>query len=135
MLNLKIILFLIFIFSNTNSIGQETNAEKIIGCWTFKKIEFTEQHDFSEEIIKQTKNAILCFYADGKFTNTNSGKIQGNGTYKISDDGKTITQKSDLTSEDMEVDSQNDIDAKINFLNEHSLSFELDFGIMYLERK
>lgn len=129
---LKILAFLLFAFSTPNSIAQKTNAEKILGCWVFKNIEFNEKYVFSEELIKQTRNSVVCFSADGKFTTTKPGDTSGplKGSYKISEDGKNLTQKRDL-SEDESVDE----DAEIELLDEKHLHFRLSFGIMYLERK
>ncbi|RKS03220.1 hypothetical protein [Flavobacterium sp. 102] len=128
---LKILVFLLFAFTTTNAVAQKTSAEKILGCWTFKKIEFNGKYDFSEELILQTQNTVVCFNANGKFITTNAKKSSEpiNGSYKIADDGKTLSQKRDLSDEGF------DEDAEIEFLNDENLIFKLEFGTMYFERK
>lgn len=129
---LKIFTFTFFLFTVVKSAAQKTNAEKILGCWTFKKIEFNGKYDFSEELIKQTKNSIVCFKSDGKFITNKSenSSVTINGSYKISDDGKTLTQKRDLSSE-----GSADENAEIGFVDDQNLTFKLEFGVMYFERK
>lgn len=55
------IIFLVTFFSITNVVAQKTNAEKIVGCWILKKIEFNSKDEFSEELIKDSKNSRVCF--------------------------------------------------------------------------
>ena len=129
---LKIVAFTFFLFTVANSKAQKTNSEKILGCWTLKKIEFNGKYDFSEELIKQTQNTIVCFKLNGKFITNKSenSSVAINGSYKISDDGKTLTQKRDLSSE-----GSVDEDAEIEFIDDQNLTFKLEFGVMYFERK
>ncbi|HOD10632.1 MAG TPA: hypothetical protein PKH91_07795, partial [Flavobacterium sp.] len=72
-----------------------------------------------------------CFTPDGNFTTTKNGITSNtvNGTYKISEDGKTILQKSDISSED------EDESAEISTLDDKLLAFKLEFGKMIFERK
>jgi len=129
---LKIFAFTFFLFTVANSVAQKTIAEKIVGCWTFKKIEFNGKYDFSEELVKQTQNTVVCFNLNGKFITNNSenGSVPINGSYKISDDGKILTQKRDLLNE-----GSVEEDAEIEFLDDENLTFKLEFGVMYFERK
>lgn len=128
---LKTTLLLLFILTNLKSVAQNSNAEKILGCWTFKEVQFSEQVDFAEEFKKNAKNTVVCFTPDGNFTTTKNGITSNtvNGTYKISEDGKTILQKSDISSED------EDESAEISTLDDKLLAFKLEFGKMIFERK
>ena len=129
---LKIFAFTFFLFTVANSAAQKTIAEKIVGCWTFKKIEFNGKYDFSEDLVKQTQNTVVCFNLNGKFITNNSenGSVAIYGSYKISDDGKILTQKRDLSNE-----GNVNEDAEIEFLDDENLTFKLEFGVMYFERK
>lgn len=134
MRNLKLFIFCIFVFSATNSLAQKSNAEKIIGCWILKKIEFTAKDDYSEELIKNAQNSLVCFGVDGKFTTTlaktDSGPIIG--SYKVSANGKMMSQKSDSTDEDF-VKIEDDVE--IEFLDDKRLIFKIESTTTYFERK
>jgi hypothetical protein len=127
---IKLFIILFFAFTITNSMAQTNHSEKIVGCWTFKKVAFNGKYEFEDEIIRQTENTVVCFTPDGKFItkNTEQEAVITNGTYKISDDGKTLYQKQDLT------DGSEDVDAHIELLDDKNLQFKLEFGIMYFER-
>ncbi|HOD10633.1 MAG TPA: hypothetical protein PKH91_07800 [Flavobacterium sp.] len=56
---LKTTLLFLFILTNLKSVAQNSNAEKILGCWTFKEVQFSEQVDFAEEFKKNAKNTII----------------------------------------------------------------------------
>ena len=132
MVHFKTLLFSFFILSTLNSTAQKINAEKIIGCWLFKEIQFNKQNNFSKEIIKQVEKSAVCFSVDGKFTatKTEDGFAPVMGTFKISDDGKTLIQKRDI-SEEGTVDD----DAEIDFLDDKLLIFKLEFGKISFARK
>jgi hypothetical protein len=124
-----IIVLLIVCCYNANA--QKSNAEKIIGCWIFKKIEFINPNEFSEEIIKEAKNTEVCFDTNGKFTTIKPGANTATitGVYSLSADEKTLSQKRDVYSEGI------DEDAEIIVLDAENLTFKLEFGTMHLERK
>ena len=125
-----IIVFLILCcFHNANA--QKSNAEKIIGCWTFKTFEFVNPDEFSKEIIKEAQNTEVCFDTKGKFTSTKSGAnaFTITGVYSLSEDGKTLSQKRDIATDGI------DEDAEIVVLDAENLIFKLEIGKMYLERK
>ena len=130
---LKIFIFFLFILSTSKSLAQKDNAEKILGCWILKKIEFTNKDDYSEELIKHAQNSLVCFTVDGKFTTT---LVKTNeiitGRYKISDSGKIMSQKSDLLDEDF-VSIEND--AEIEFLDDKQLVIKIKSTTTYFERK
>ena len=134
MRNLKIFIFFFLILSTTDTLAQKSNAEKIIGCWVLKKIEFIKKDDYSDELIKHAQNSLVCFSVDGKFTTTlseaNSQPLIG--SYKVSDNGKMMSQKSDLADEDF-VKVEND--AEIEFLDDKHLIFKIDLTKTYFERK
>lgn len=122
---------MLFSFSTANAVAQNANSEKILGCWILKKIEFNTQNDFSEDFNQQAQNSVVCFNSDGKFTTTKAGNsaVPINGSYKILDDGKTVTQKKALADESVEED------AEIEFLDDKHLIFKIEFGSMYFDRK
>lgn len=130
---LKLFIFFLFILSTSKSLAQKDNAEKILGCWILKKIEFTNKDDYSEELIKHAQNSLVCFTVDGKFTTT---LVKTNeiitGRYKISDSGKIMSQKSDLLDEDF-VSIEND--AEIEFLDDKQLVIKIKSTTTYFERK
>ncbi|WP_460577048.1 hypothetical protein [Flavobacterium koreense] len=121
--------FLLF-FVCTNSIAQSTNSQKIIGCWKVTKFELKTEIENSSEIIKDAINNEVCFDAKGNFITTNAeDKTIGNGTFNLSEDGKTIFQKSN--------DENNDIggNAEIELLNEKTLILKSDYFTMSFEKK
>ena len=132
----KMFFYLLMVFSAFEGLSQSSTSEKIIGCWQFKKIEFKADFEFAEEVRKQLQGSVLCFDSDGKFTNTTGSKINGSGRYSISADGKTITQQTDLSEEDV-LDGviQTDLDAEIDFPDENTVLFSIEFGTVYMERK
>jgi hypothetical protein len=60
----------------------------------------------------------------------------GSGRYSVSADGKKIIQQTDLSEEDV-LDGvvQTDVDAEIDFPDENTVLFSIEFGTIYLERK
>ncbi len=132
--NLKLFIFLFFALSTATSFAQKDNAEKIIGCWVLKKIEFSAKDEYSDELIKQAQNSSVCFSADGKFTTTlaKNDAAPMTGSYKISANGKTMSQKSDLSDEAF-VRIEND--AEIEFLDDKHLIFKFELTTTYFDRK
>jgi hypothetical protein len=131
MRHLKVILFFSFVLSTLNSVAQKSNSDKILGCWEFKEIKFSEEVSFAEELIENARNTFVCFSSDGKFTSTKdktTSKIIS-GSYQISEDGKTLIQKRDLPNDGV------DENAEIDFLDDKLLIFKLEFGTMSFERK
>ena len=127
---LKTFLLLTFTLLFSKSIAQKTNSEKILGCWSLKKMEFNANYDFAEELIKESKNSVVCFDSNGKFKTTKPGTspITTNGSYKILLDGKKITQRRDLS------DGNGEENAEIEFLDDKQLVLKLEIGFMYFER-
>ena len=114
-----------------NANAQKSNAEKIIGCWIFKTFEFVNPDEFSKEIIKEAQNTEVCFDTNGKFTTIKPGTnaVTITGVYSLSADGKTLSQKRDVSSEGI------DEDAEIVLLDAENMTFKLEFGTMLLQRK
>lgn len=133
MRNLKVIILLIFVFSASNMIGQKSNAEKILGCWIFDKVEFASENDYSEILLKQAKNSVVCFTPNGKFNTSINGVDPVSGTYSISADGKTMTQKRDSSGEENLIELE--MEAEIQSLDDAVLVFSTEFGIMHFKRK
>ncbi len=128
---LKVFIFFLFILSTSSSLAQKNNTEKILGCWIFKEIEFSEQVDFAEELIKNAKKTVVCFNSNGKYTSAKdeTGSKTITGSYKISEDGKTLIQKRDISNDGV------DENAEIEFLDDKLLVFKLEFGTMSFDRK
>lgn len=135
MRHLKIFLFLFLSFTTSKTVAQKTNAEKILGCWIFKKIEFKTQNDFSDEVAKEAKNSVVCFTPDGKFSTTMAevGSEPMVGSYKVSADGKTMSQKKDSSGE--EGFGSIEEDAEIEFVDDKQLIFKFGLGTIYFDRK
>jgi len=123
------ILMLVLFKITTVSFAQKSNAETILGCWKFKRIEFFEQNDFNQGLLLEAKNTLVCFDEKGKFINRKSG-MDGEipGTYSLSSDGKTLFQKGDFEENDT------NISAVIKKLDANYLVLEIEFGVMYFER-
>lgn len=126
------IIFLLTFFSLTNVLAQKTNAEKIVGCWILKKIEFNSKDEYSEELIKESKNSRVCFDSSGKFVTTKENETTPiEGIYKVLSDDKTITQKTTTSEDDV---NQIDIDAQIVAIDDKHLSIKMEFGTIFFER-
>ncbi len=134
MRNLKLFIYLLLTLTTANSFAQKDNAEKIIGCWILKKIEFSAKDEYSDELIKLAQNSLVCFSTDGKFTTTlaQPDATPMTGSYKISENGKTMSQKSDLSDEAF-VRIEND--AEIEFLDDKHLIFKFELTTTYFDRK
>lgn len=129
----KAILFILFLSFATKFTAQTTNAEKIIGCWTFKKIEFNGEYDFAKNLVEQAKDSKLCFNTEGKFTNI-KGAITKNGTYQITKDGKILTHKTTSNDKIETGSSEINVNAEILIINETSLALKIEIGIMYFDK-
>jgi hypothetical protein len=114
-----------------NVVAQKENATKIVGCWILKKMAFSDPKMRSAEIEAEAKDSEVCFTAGGKFATTKPGNDKSpiTGTFAISEDGTTLTQKRDQNEEGVEDD------ATIVVLNDQELVFATEFGKMYFVRK
>lgn len=131
----KMFFYLLMVFSAFEGLSQSSTSEKLIGCWKYKKIEFKAEFAYAKDIRKQVEQAVLCFDSDGKFTNTTKKKVRGSGIYQLSADGKRIIQKTNLSEKDvLDGISQKDMDAELDFPDENTLVFYLEFGTIYLQR-
>jgi hypothetical protein len=128
---LKPIGFLVICVIAGNAWSQKTNAEKILGCWTLKEMVSPEVEANDPEMIEAARNSVVCFDATGKFTMDRPGGIepQMSGTYKISPDGKTMTQGRDI--QDHGVDQ----DGEIVTLDDKHFVVKTEMVTMYFERK
>lgn len=129
---LKIAFLLLVVLQVYDGVAQKENARKILGCWVLKNVEFVSKNEFSEQILQQARNSVVCFDASGKFTTTlgTAGLPPVTGSYQISADGKTMVQKKD-NPEEGEVDE----DSEIAMLDDKQLVFKLSFGTIYMDRK
>lgn len=125
----KIMFFLLFTLASSAAQAQKSNAEKILGCWQFKEMQLSAPNEFSNELIKQAQNTVVCFTADGKFKTTKPNAAPISGTYTLSDDGKTIIQSRDIADESI------DENAEIQFLDDKMLIFKLEFGVISFDHK
>ena len=129
---LKTLFLSLCILSFLSNSAQKTNAEKILGCWVFKEIQFNNHENFSKELIKQAERSVVCFSSDGRIimTKTADDTSPISGSFKISNDGKTLVQKRDLSDE-----GTIDDDAEIDFLDDKLLVFKVEFGKIVFKRK
>ncbi|WP_284651424.1 hypothetical protein [Flavobacterium terrisoli] len=132
---LKIFAFLFLSLTTSKAVAQKTNAEKILGCWVFKKIEFKNPKDIPADMVDEAQNSVVCFDSDGKFTTTLAqvGAVPIHGHYEISADGKTLTQKQDSSGE--EGFESIEEDAEIELLDDQQLIFKFGLGTIYFDRK
>ncbi len=129
--HLKPLLILLILFTTTTSHAQKENAQKIQGCWVFKKMVAPASANIPQESMPPADSITVCFEANGKYTSTmanNTAPITGQ--YQISADGKTITQQRDVQEE-----NTFDEDAAIEFTNENSVILKLEYAHLYFERK
>lgn len=129
---LKTLFLSLCILSFLSNSAQKTNAEKILGCWVLKEIQFNNRENFSEDLIKQSEKTSICFGADGRFVTTKAtdGSAAITGSFKISIDGKKLVQKRDYSEE-----GSIDDDAEIAFVDDKLLVFKVEFGKIVFKRK
>ncbi len=127
--------FIFLLFFGTISLhAQQSNSEKIIGCWKIKSVEIIEEMDKeeAEEIRNGALGMIICLDGKGKFSTTmppeKGGAVVGTGIYKLEADGKTLTQSRDVEDEDV------DLPAEIIKLTDKSLSLKIEYMIIHYER-
>lgn len=115
----------------TVSFAQNDTTEKIIGCWVLKNIDFSQPTPNGITLKKEAINTTVCFDEKGTFVTKPSGnnKATINGNYKVSEDGKTLQQTSDLEEND------NYNKAEITQLDDKNLVVKHEFGMMYFERE
>lgn len=125
LLNLLIILFA------TTAFAQKTNADKLIGCWVLKSMNYSKPLPDNLKISKEAMNSNVCFDANGKFITELGGEnpLTVKGKYNLSADGKTLSQSREV--KDQDIDEQ----AEITQLDEKKLALTLEFGTMIFERK
>lgn len=125
----SIIILLVFAF---DAVAQKVTAEKLVGCWEIKSIEFLQPMEDSIDMINNTKGLITCFTKDGKFVTKRKEdkgfQIVGTGTFDIRPDGKTIDQKNAASNNSVDESAEVLIrtDQKISFkVKEFILNYEL----------
>jgi hypothetical protein len=123
------ILFVVFFMAISYS--QNTNAEKILGCWVLKKMVYTDSIANSPTLSEEAINSYVCFENNGRFITRIGGQESKvvNGTYHISTDGTTLFQSSSIDLEDTAEQ------AEIALLTDKILELKVEFGIMSFERK
>ena len=103
------------------------------GCWKVKFVEFLEPSEDSALTVDMATKMVTCFDKNGKFiTKMVEGKDQiivGTGTYKISLNGKTITQKRDAD------DGGVDAPGEIVKMNSKEFSIKVENVILHFEKK
>lgn len=129
-MKIKHLLYLLVVATAT-SFAQQSNAEKVLGCWVLKKMEFSNPNEKTPELSEENMNTYVCFEKDGTFTTRLGGNESDvvKGKYQISADGKTLTQSRDIQ------DEGNDEQAEITVLNDKAMELKLEFGVMYFVRK
>lgn len=128
---IKSLLILLMVFTTTTTLAQKENAQKIQGCWVFKKMVAPASANIPQDSMPPADSITVCFEANGKYTSTmanNTAPITGQ--YQISEDGKTITQQRDV-QEEYSVDE----DATIEFTTDNKVILKMEFAHLYFERK
>ena len=127
----NLISLLLVILFTTTTFAQKSNAEKILGCWVLKKMEFTEAKPDDVNLSEEAMNSYVCFEKDGTFITRLGGQETNvvKGSYQLSADGKNLSQSRDID------DEGNDEEAEIMVLNDKKLELKHEFGTMYFEKK
>lgn len=123
-------LLLVILFTTT-TFAQKSNAEKIIGCWVLKKMEFAQPDADAPKLSEEAMNSYVCFEKDGTFITRLGGQETNvvKGNYKLSTDGKKLSQSRDIDEEGI------DEEAEITVLTDKLLELKHEFGTMYFVRK
>jgi len=81
-----------FLILSLDSFCQETNRKKILGTWSFSKIEFIQSNPDSVAIVNNAKGMIINFSED-KLTMKNKfdSTFARTSVYTIGPDGATLT--------------------------------------------
>ena len=115
--------------------AQNATADKLLGCWKVKSVEFIQSAPNSDEIANSAKAMITCFEKDGKFTTkfmeNNKEIIVGTGKFTIEPDGKTIHSKRDVGAAD---DDGIDAPGEIIKINDREFSIKVEDIILHYER-
>ncbi len=120
------------LIAHSTLIAQKLTEEKLLGCWKIKSIEFLQANKDSAELTKNIKSIFTCFEKNGKFTtklkNEVDVQIIGTGTFNISADGKTLTQK--RGADDGGIDES----AEVVMVSNEEVSFKILQMIFHFER-
>lgn len=128
---IKSLTFLLFVFTTFTATSQKENAQKILGCWVFKKIEYPSNIDAPKDGAPSPNSVTVCFETEGKYSTSVVGSTEViTGKYQLSEDGKTITQQRDFQEE-----GTIDEDASIEFPDNKTIILKLEFASLYFERK
>ena len=130
-MNPKNLLNLLIILFATTAFAQKTNAEKLIGCWVLKSMNYSKPLPDKLKLSKEAMNSTVCFDVDGKFITELGGEnpLTVKGNYNLSVDGKTLSQSREVKDHDT------DEEAEITQLDEKKLALTLEFGTMIFEKK
>ncbi|AWA30872.1 hypothetical protein HYN48_12725 [Flavobacterium magnum] len=79
-------------FFSIGSHAQSNVKELVIGCWKIDSVNSPETG--AQMDLPDGASSIVCLKKDGRFTTT-TGSMTVEGDYKISEDGKTMTQSMD----------------------------------------
>lgn len=82
--------------------AQNAMVEKqLFGCWKLTGFKIDPAPPNMAEIEKQALNSLICFEKAGKYVGKKpDGTESGTGTYSVSEDGKTIYQKTEGIPDD-----------------------------------
>jgi len=94
-------------------------------------MEFTTQTKDTPALVDNALNSTVCFDANGKFNTQLAGAnpTTVTGIYKLSADGTTLSQTRDTYEEGI------DEEATIALLDVKKLTLQLNFGMIYFEKK
>lgn len=120
-------------FFYSNSTAQSDNKQKILGCWEVRQVIFTTEVEESEELSMEAIGSVICFDSKGNFTNK-KGEMTLKGTYKLSENGRTLYQKalSDVPAPSNTVIE--DVPGQIMMLSDEELQIQAEEMILYLRK-
>jgi len=110
-------------------LGQETQAQKILGCWTLADMSDSQPNQFSAGDRIAALDAVICYLPDGTFITTFPDNTRQTGHYGFEDNGKTLVQTRDNASEG------SDEDARVLLLNDQHFYCRSGSVTIYLERQ
>ncbi|RZK11437.1 MAG: hypothetical protein EOO46_06750 [Flavobacterium sp.] len=125
------VLFTLFFYAIGTA--QSENKQLILGCWEIRQVIFTKEVEGSDDISMEALGTIICFEKDGTFTNKR-GETIAKGTYKLSENGRTIHQNSVSEIPAPNNHIQEDVPGQIMMLSATELQIQAEEMILYFRR-
>lgn len=133
MKNTSFLYILFSLFIHSLATAQSENKQIILGCWEVRQVIFTKEVEGSDEISMEALGTIVCFDKEGTFTNKQGQNIT-KGTYKLSENGRTIYQNSVSEIPAPNNHIQEDVPGQIMMLSATELQIQAEEMILYFRR-